>query len=204
MVQLMRPGQFPCAHVAATAARMCRFFPAGMTFVVRTRFLGRMRRRFMMRGVMTAGIRRLGMMGRFRAAFLRFRSCVRRVVLGALCLLGNSWDNGDKSKTKHDEESPRSSRTLRKKTKNIERPRAATEWHKQSKKRHMSMNLAGCWTKSKWRGKYGSATLRFVRNRAPVLPSNQLQWHCDFGVVIRARWRAAAFERAALEPCQPC
>jgi hypothetical protein len=45
-------------------------------------------------------------------------------------------------------------------------------------------------------------TERFVRNRQGGLPSNQLQWHCQFGAGCPGTMASSKIERAALEPWQ--
>jgi len=170
-----------------------------------------MRRGLTAGGVMTAGggARRSGVMRGYRRAFLRFRSCarlgcsVRCVVRRRRSFLSNSRNRGNDSKTKQDEESARSTRKLSKKTKTIERPWGSPVWHNQSKKLHISMNLAGYTPKSKWRRKYLCAATDLSATAAPF-------YHlisCS-GIVIRSGCPGAMvsskIERAALEPWQPC
>lgn len=90
------------------------------------------------------------------------------MVRRGLGVLGNSGNRGNDSKTKQDEESPRSARKHSKKAETIERPWGSPAWHNKSKKLHISMNLAGCRIKTKWRAKYWSAPADLSATVGPV------------------------------------
>lgn len=101
-----------------------------------------MRRRLVVRGVMTAGVGSRGVMSRFRGMFLGLAGCVRFVVRRGFRLLRPSRNRGNNSKTKQDQDNPRSPRNLSEKAETIERPWNTPMRHNQSKKLHISINLA--------------------------------------------------------------
>ncbi len=199
MVKLMSASQFPGGDAVTTTSRTRDLLLAGGSLVRRMARVAGMRRGLMAGGMATAGggARRPGEMGGFRWMFrrlrlwMRFACCVRGGARRGFGLLGNNRKRGNHSKTKQDEESPRSSRKLSKKAATIERPGEAPTWQSKSKKLHISMNLTGCCAKTKCPLANSHLRRRFVRNLVAVLPSNQLQWYCDFGAIDRARWRAA-------------
>ena len=69
MVKLMRACQFLRGRMVMMTSRMCCLFRVRGTLVRGMVLFPRMRRRFMVRGVMTARVGRLGVMGRFRRMF---------------------------------------------------------------------------------------------------------------------------------------
>ena len=65
----------------------------------------------MVRGVVAAGVRRTGVVGRFRVMLLGFRRCMRlgsrvRRVVRLRSFLGNGRSHGNDNKTKQEDESP--------------------------------------------------------------------------------------------------
>lgn len=122
MMQLMRACQFLRGDVAMMAAPMRSLLLAGGTLMPGVAFFCGVRRRLMVRGVMTARVGRFGVMGRFRGMLRGLRSRVRCVMRRGLRFLPKSGERGSDSKTKQDEESPRSTRKLPKKAETAERP----------------------------------------------------------------------------------
>ena len=134
MVELMGSRQFPGGDVVTTVSSARRLFFTGVTLMSRLVPFAGMRRGIMAGGVVTTGggARMGGGVGGFRRVFFGPGGCVRRVVRRRRNFLGNSRNRGDGSKTKQDEESPRSTRKLSKKAKTIERPWGSAAWHNQS------------------------------------------------------------------------
>lgn len=124
MVELMGPRQLLGGDVvtAAASARVLSF--PGVTLISRVAPFAGMRRGPMGGGVMTTrgGARMCGGVGGFGRVFFGLGDCVRRVVRRRRNFLGNGRNRGEGSKTKQDEESPRGTQKLSKKTKTIQRP----------------------------------------------------------------------------------